>query len=184
MIAPLGAPSLAEAVRAGAEVYRQLRWSSGGPQVLRPGWVTRAASLPTSPVPEEVLDAAGRPRSTTAGYTPGPAGVAIALDPAASEFHRDGRYHVGGDRFSSDDLIDRYTQMVEQFPIWSIEDGIGETDTAGWQRLTERSASGCSWLVTTTSSPTLRFIASQCAPGSATPRSIKVNQVGTVSRNP
>ena len=71
-----------------------------------------------------------------AGYIPGRDGVAIALDPAASEFHRDGRYHVGGESLSSDDLIDRYAQMIDEFPIWSIEDGLGETDTAGWQRLT------------------------------------------------
>ena len=61
-----------------------------------------------------------------AGYTPGRDGVAIALDPAASEFHRDGSYTVNGQSLSSDNMIARYGAMVEAFPIWSIEDGLGE----------------------------------------------------------
>ena len=71
-----------------------------------------------------------------AGHIPGRDGVAIALDPAASEFHRDGRYHVNGESLASNDLIERYARIVTDFPVWSIEDGLGETDTVGWQKLT------------------------------------------------
>lgn len=71
-----------------------------------------------------------------AGYTAGRDGVAIALDPAASEFFRDGGYHVAGQALSSDDMIDYYTELVDQFPIWSIEDGLAEDDSDGWVRLT------------------------------------------------
>lgn len=86
-------------------------------------------------MPEEVLALIVRAISE-AGYATGRDGVAIALDPAASEFHRDGRYTVGGESLSSQDMIERYKQMIDEFPIWSIEDGLGETDTAGWQELT------------------------------------------------
>ena len=65
------------------------------------------------------------------------AGVAIALDPAASEFHQaDGSYRVNGVNLSSADMIARYTAMIEAFPIWSIEDGLGEADSDGWKQLT------------------------------------------------
>nr|WP_264028860.1 hypothetical protein [Mycobacterium mantenii] len=54
------------------------------------------------------------------------------------EFHRNNRYEVGGHSLSSEEMIDRYAQMVDEFPIWSIEDGMGESDTSGWRALTER----------------------------------------------
>jgi enolase len=74
-----------------------------------------------------------------AGYTPGRDGVAIALDPAASEFRAEnGAYRVGGEELSSDRLIDRYEEIVERFPVWSIEDGLAEDDWDGWTRLTAR----------------------------------------------
>ncbi|MYX43715.1 phosphopyruvate hydratase, partial [Streptomyces sp. SID89] len=75
-----------------------------------------------------------------AGYTPGRDGVAIALDPAASEFRHadDGLYHVAGDALTSDRLINRYEEVLDRFPVWSIEDGLAEDDWDGWVRLTER----------------------------------------------
>jgi enolase len=66
------------------------------------------------------------------GYSPGHNGIAIAiaLDPAASEFRQDdGTYRVAGQTHSSNDMIARYEQMITDFPIWSIEDGLGEDDT-------------------------------------------------------
>jgi len=62
-----------------------------------------------------------------AGYTPGRNGIAIALDPAASEFCRDGEYHVSGQRLTTGEMIDWYGELVRDFPIWSIEDGLPRT---------------------------------------------------------
>ncbi|MFF9352470.1 hypothetical protein [Streptomyces sp. NPDC014734] len=73
-----------------------------------------------------------------AGCTPGRDGVAIALDPAASESRENGRYLVAGEELASDRLIDRYAEMINRFPVWSIEDGLAEDDWEGWIRLTER----------------------------------------------
>ena len=179
MLAPLGAPSLPEAVRAGAEVYRRLRGELAG-RNLATGLGDEGGFAPEIACPEEVLTLLVA-AINDAGYIPGRDGVAIALDPAASEFHRDGRYHVGGESLSSDDLIDRYAQMIDEFPIWSIEDGLGETDTAGWQRLTAALGErvqlvGDDNFVT---NPALIAFAVRAQIGNAA--LIKVNQVGTVS---
>jgi enolase len=75
-----------------------------------------------------------------AGYKPGTDGIAIALDPASSEMHEsDGTYrYSAGVRLTTDQLIDRYEALISKYPIWSIEDGLGEDDWAGWERLTAR----------------------------------------------
>jgi enolase len=135
MIAPLGAPSLQEAVRAGAEVYRRLR-STLVDRNLATGLGDEGGFAPELDGAEEALALISKAISD-AGYLAGREGVAIALDPAASEFHRDGRYRLGWQSLSSDELIERYRSMVDEFPVWSIEDGMGEHDTDGWQKLTE-----------------------------------------------
>ncbi|MET8405368.1 phosphopyruvate hydratase [Streptomyces sp900116325] len=136
MLAPLGAPSLPEAVRAGAEVYARLkaRLAKGGHPT---GLGDEGGFAPDIDRPEDVLTVLVE-AITDAGYTPGRDGIAIALDPAASEFCEDGRYRVAGEELSADQLIDRYEEMVSRFPVWSIEDGLAEGDWDGWARLTER----------------------------------------------
>lgn len=179
MIAPIGAPSLPEAVRAGAEVYARLR-SVLAERNLATGLGDEGGFAPEIGCPEDVLallvQAIG-----DAGYVTGTAGVAIALDPAANGFHRDGFYRVNGETLSSDDLIERYTNIVQKFPVWSIEDGMDEHDTAGWRKLTEKLGDrvqlvGDDNLVT---NPDL--IASAVRAGIGNAALIKVNQVGTVS---
>jgi len=167
MIAPIGAPSLPEAVRAGAEVYGRLR-AVLAERGFATGLGDEGGFAPEIASPEEVLALIVHAISD-AGYTPGRDGVAIALDPAASEFHRDGRYAVGGESLSSEDMIDRYAQMVDEFPIWSIEDGLGETDSEGWQKLTGRIGER------------VHLIAAAVGAGIGNAALIKVNQVGTVS---
>jgi enolase len=71
---------------------------------------------------------------TDAGYEPGRNGVAVALDPAASEFYRDGRYRVAGEVLSMLDMIAFYADLVDRFPVWSIEDGQADED---WVQLTK-----------------------------------------------
>jgi len=179
MIAPLGAPTLAEAVRAGAEVYAELRrlLAAAGHET---GLGDEGGFAPEIDRPEEVL-AVLVAAIEGAGYTPGREGVAIALDPASSEFWEDGRYLVAGESLSTDDMIDRYEQMVADFPIWSLEDGLAERDTDGWVRLTGRLGDriqlvGDDNLVTNPA-----IIAQAVADGAGNAALIKVNQVGTVT---
>ena len=137
MIAPVGAPSMAEAVRAGAEVYSALRRELSG-RHLSTGLGDEGGFAPEIAEPEEVLALLVQAISD-AGYKPGTDGVSIALDPASSEFRQsDGRYRVAGQLLSSSDMIDRYTLMTTQFPVHLIEDGLGEDDDDGWIALTAR----------------------------------------------
>jgi enolase len=136
MVAPLGAPTMAEAVRAGAEVYAALRGLLVG-KGLATGLGDEGGFAPEISQPEEVLGLLVQ-AIETAGYEAGRGGVAIALDPASSEFYRDGAYEVGGERLSSDDMIARYEAIVADFPVWSLEDGLAEDDWDGNVRLTER----------------------------------------------
>jgi enolase len=179
MIAPIGAPTLAEAVRAGAEVYAALRRLLAD-KGFATGLGDEGGFAPQIDRPEEVLGVLVA-AITAAGYTPGREGVAIALDPAASEFYRDGRYHVAGEALSSDEMITRYEAITTDFPVWSIEDGLAEGDWDGWRRLTTRLGErvqlvGDDLLVT---NPTI--IAEAISTGAANAALIKLNQIGSVS---
>ena len=136
MVAPVGAPSFPEALRAGAAVYARLRalLQAKGEAT---GLGDEGGFAPNIARPEDVLTLIVQ-AITDAGYPTGRAGVAIALDPAASEFYRDGAYHVAGDTLSSDDMIARYEAIATDFPVWSLEDGLAEGDWDGWERLTAR----------------------------------------------
>jgi enolase len=180
MIAPLGAPSFREALRAGAEIYATLR------AVLRErglsvGLGDEGGFAPEIGDPAEVLEllvtAIG-----AAGYEAGSDGVAIALDPAASGFRlEDGRYRVSGRDLSSLDLISYLEELVDRYPIWSIEDGLGEDDWDGWvpltQRLGERVQIVGDDIFVTNPSIIERAISSDVANAAL----IKVNQIGSVS---
>jgi enolase len=179
MIAPVGAPSLPEAVRAGAEVYRRLR-STLVERNLATGLGDEGGFAPEINCPEEVLVLITQ-AIDAAGYTAGRTGVAIALDPAASEFHRDGRYWLGGESLSSDELIERYRRIVETFPVWSIEDGMGEHDTAGWQKLTAVLGDRVQLVGDDNFVTNPDIIASAVRAGIGNAALIKVNQIGTVT---
>jgi enolase len=138
MLAPIGAPDFPEALRAGAEVYQALRGllHSRGHST---GLGDEGGFAPNLKTPEEVLDLLVE-AIVAAGYTPGPEGVAIALDPASSEMHEpDGTYRYSpGVRLTTDEMIDRYDALTTKYPIWLIEDGLAEDDWDGWVKLTER----------------------------------------------
>ena len=115
MVAPLGAPSMAEAVRAGAEVYAALRRELSG-RKLSTGLGDEGGFAPEISEPEEVLRLLVQ-AITNAGYQTGTDGVSIALDLAASEFRQpDGTYRVAGALLSSDDLIERLASITAEFP--------------------------------------------------------------------
>ena len=137
MIAPVGADSFAHALRIGAEVYhelqRTLKTRGLGTAVGDEGGF--APALQTNDAPLELLTSAIQ----SAGYSPGEH-VAICLDPAASEFYREGRYELGaeGRALDSEEMVTYWETITNAYPVLSLEDGMAEGDWEGWAELTER----------------------------------------------
>lgn len=180
MIAPLGAPDMTEAVRAGAEVYAALRRRLGDAGHST-GLGDEGGFAPAFSRPEEALDAITL-AITDAGYTPGRDGVAIALDPAASEFRqRDGRYRVDGKLLTSDDLIAQYARIIDDYPVWSIEDGLGEDDHDGWAQLTRELGRRVQLVGDDNFVTNPEIIARAVDDDIANAALIKLNQIGTVT---
>ncbi len=136
MILPVGAPSLREAVRWGAEVFHALKGllSAAGHNTgigdeggFAPNLDSNVAAL------DFILKAI-----ETAGYRPGE-DIALGLDAAATEFFRDEAYHLAGEGrvLSADEMVSYYGDLVANYPILSIEDGLAEDDWDGWVALTE-----------------------------------------------
>jgi enolase len=179
MVCPLGAPSMAEAVRAGAEVYSALRTrlSVGGHAT---GLGDEGGFAPNLSEPEEVLELIVA-SIADAGYPTGAQGVGIALDPAASELYSEGMYVVGGARLTSADMIARYEEMIERFPIWSLEDGLGEQDPEGWKQLTASLGDKVQLVGDDNFCTNPAIISAAIADGIANAALIKLNQIGTVT---
>jgi enolase len=179
MVAPIGAPTLADAVRAGAEVYARLRQRLAD-RGLTTGLGDEGGFAPDLAAPEDVL-ALLVEAIDDAGYRAGLDGVALAMDPASSEFYRDGAYHVAGERLSSDELIDRYDELARGFPLWLLEDGLAESDWDGWARLTDRLGDRLELVGDDIFCTNATTIADAVARGVANASLIKVNQIGTVT---
>lgn len=137
MIAPVGANSFKQSLRMGAEVYHRLM------SVLKKKGLSSAVGdeggfAPNLSSNEEAIESIVE-AIKEAGYQPGE-DIAIALDPAASEFFEDGHYHLAGEgrKLGPAQMVDYYTQLVDKYPIVSIEDGMAEEDWEGWTLLTER----------------------------------------------
>jgi len=137
MILPVGAPSFAEAVRYGAEIFHALKFrlskaglvtAVGDEGGFAPDLANNAAAIEL--ILESINDAGLR-----AGDD-----VFLGLDCASSEFYRDGLYHFTStkEQMTSDQMIDKLSSWVEQYPIISIEDGLAEDDWSGWAQLTNR----------------------------------------------
>ena len=137
MVVPLGAPTFSEALRMGAETYHALH------RILRERHLSTGVGDEGGFAPdlghnEEALELLVS-AVEKAGFAPGRE-VALAIDPAASNFYRDGRYVLGTPqrRRSAEEMIEYYAGLVAQFPIVSIEDGLAEDDWDGWAALTRR----------------------------------------------
>lgn len=179
MLAPLGAPTMAEAVRAGAEIYAALRRSLAD-KGFATGLGDEGGFAPQITTPEDVL-ALLVAAIEDAGYRPGRDGVAIAMDPASSEFYRDGAYHVAGEALSSDEMIERYAQIVDRFPVWLLEDGLAESDWDGWERLTTRLGDRLQLVGDDLLCTNPAIIREAIARKAGNAALIKVNQIGTVT---
>ncbi len=179
MLAPLGAPTIAEAVRAGSEVYAALRGllNSRG---LAVGLGDEGGFAPEITQPEQALELLVEAISV-AGYTAGREGIAIAIDPASSEFYRDGVYHVAGVAYSSDEMIARYAEIIERFPVWLLEDGLAESDWDGWQQLTQRLGDKVELVGDDIFCTNPTIIGEAISGKVANASLIKVNQIGTVT---
>src|SRR5262245_11329559 len=180
MLYPLGAPSFSEALRWGAEVFHQLR------RVLHEqGYATGVGDeggfAPDLASNREAIELVLR-AIEQAGYRHGEQ-IALALDPAASEFFRDGAYVLEGEgvRKASDEMISFWEEWCGRYPIVSIEDGLAEQDWEGWARLTARLGSRVQLvgddLFVTNPSILKHGIQEKIANAIL----IKVNQIGTLS---
>lgn len=137
MIVPVGASSFSESLRYGVEVFHALRsilkkqgkiTAVGDEGGFAPDFDSNVAGV------EVILQAI-----EMAGYSPGK-DIALALDVASSEFYKEGLYHLAGEqkKLSSEAFVDYLANWVDQYPIISIEDGMGESDWEGWRYLTEK----------------------------------------------
>ncbi len=181
MIVPVGFDSFAEALRAGAEVFHTLKG------VLKARGLSTAVGdeggfapdLPSNRAALELMVEAIR----AAGYAPGEQ-VALAMDPAASEFFADGRYNLTGEGrtgLSSEEMVAVYEELVNEFPIISIEDGLAEGDWDGWKLLTRRLGDRIQLVGDDIFVTNPEIIARGIAEGVANSVLIKLNQIGTVT---
>ena len=180
MIMPVGASTLADAVRIGAEVFQTLK-----KQLKDAGHNTNVGDeggfAPNLKSADEALTFIMR-SIEKAGFKPGE-DVVLALDCAATEYYKDGRYdmHGEGKVFDSAAMTSYLADLCARFPIVSIEDGMGEDDWAGWKMLTERVGKtvqlvGDDLFVTNT-----ERLSRGIATGTANSILVKVNQIGTLS---
>ena len=136
MIIPVGAASLREAVRLGAEIFHSLKVL-----LKKAGHNTNVGDegglAPALRSSREALDFILQ-AIDAAGYQPGK-DIFLALDVAATEFYKEGRYHMAGEgkTFTSDQMVNYYQDLTTQYPIISIEDGLSEEDWAGWVNMTQ-----------------------------------------------
>ncbi len=180
MIYPVGAPTFAEALRWGSEVFHALKKVLGDK-----GHVTAvgdeggfAPNLTSNREAIELVLAAVE----KAGYRPGE-DVAIALDPAASEFSKDGVYDLAGEgvKKTSEEMIAFWQEWTERYPILSIEDGLAEDDWDGWAGLTKELGDRCQLVGDDIFVTNPAILREGIERGVANAILIKVNQIGTLT---
>jgi enolase len=180
MIAPVGATTFTEAVRMGSEVFHTLRAA-----LHRAGQHTNVGDeggfAPALRTAEEAL-AFITDAIIESGYAPG-ADVALALDPAASEFFRDGRYDYAGEGRTRtvEEHVAYLATLVADYPIVSIEDPVAQDDDGGWRRVTDALAGRCQVVGDDVFCTNVALLSEGIARGIANAILVKVNQVGTLT---
>ena len=180
MIMPVGAQSFREALRCGAEVFHALKKLCDGK-----GFPTTVGDeggfAPNLGSHQEALELI-QEAVAAAGYTVGE-DVVFALDCASSEFYRDGRYHLSAEglALSSEEFADYLADLVEKFPIVSIEDGMDENDRNGWKLLTTKLGGKVQLVGDDLFVTNPAILAEGIKDGIANALLVKVNQIGTLS---
>ncbi|MCP9987789.1 MULTISPECIES: phosphopyruvate hydratase [Streptomyces] len=178
MIAPIGAESFSEALRWGTEVYHTLKkvlkdkglsTGLGDEGGFAPDLESNRAAL------DLIMEAIKQ-----AGYTPGK-DVALALDVAASEFHKDGAYEFEGKSRTAAEMIDYYEELVASYPLVSIEDPLFEDDWDGWKAVTERLGSKVQLVGDDLFVTNPERLARGIEEGAANALLVKVNQIGSLT---
>ena len=180
MVMPIGAATFSEALQWGTETYHALKgiFEKRGLSTAVGDEGGFAPDLPDNETAVKVLVEA----IEATGRTPG-VDVAIAMDPAASEFYRDGAYHLDGEGrvLTSNELVDYWAELCSRYPIVSLEDGMAEDDWDGWRRLTDELGAkvqlvGDDIFVTNTT-----LIQKGIDRGVANSLLVKLNQIGTLT---
>ena len=178
MVAPIGAESFKESLRWGAEIYHSLKavlkkrglaTSIGDEGGFAPNLDSNRAALDLI---LEAIDAAG--------FKPGKE-IALAMDVAATEFHKDGKYSFEGKQKSSDEMIAYYADLVSSYPIVSIEDPLDEDDWDGWVKMTTELGSKIQIVGDDLFVTNPERLAKGIDLGAANALLVKVNQIGTLT---
>jgi enolase len=180
MVVPCGAPSFAEGLRMGVEVYHALKKVLAA-KGLATSVGDEGGFAPNLPSNEAALDVIME-AIEKAGYEAGK-DIYLAVDVAATELLKDGKYHLASNNMilSSDEMVDFYADLANKYPLISIEDGLGEDDWEGWKTLTDRLGStvqliGDDLFVTNT-----ERLARGIEAGVCNSILIKLNQIGTLT---
>jgi enolase len=181
MIVPLGAPSFSEAIRMGSEIFHALKsllhQRGMGTGVGDEGGFAPAGLRSNEEPIELLLDAI-----QSVGYTPGTQ-VAIALDPAATEFFSDGKYTLAREQATLDSagLVQKYAAWRDKYPLVSIEDGLAEDDWDGWKALTKALGDRVQLVGDDLFVTNVERIRRGVTEGAANAVLIKLNQIGTLT---
>ncbi len=180
MVMPVGASSFSEALRCGSEIFHALKSA-----LHQQGWSTGVGDeggfAPDIASTREALDFILQ-AVAAAGYSAGD-DVLIALDPAASEFFKDGAYVLAGEdkRLTPDEMVDYFEALLADYPIASIEDGLAEDDMTGWKLATERLGNRVQLVGDDLFVTNVRRLSMGIERGLANSILIKVNQIGTLT---
>jgi enolase len=178
MIAPIGAPTFSEAVRWGAECYHALKSVLKG-KGLSTGLGDEGGFAPDLSSNRKALDLILE-AVRKAGFTPG-RDIALALDVAATEFHSGGTYEFEGSKRSAEEMASYYAELLDAYPLVSIEDPLDEEDWDGWKALTEAIGSRVQLVGDDLFVTNPERLARGIDSGTANALLVKVNQIGTLT---
>ncbi|WP_132994083.1 phosphopyruvate hydratase [Gordonia zhaorongruii] len=178
MIAPIGAPTFKESLRWGAEVYHSLK-SVLHKQGMSTALGDEGGFAPDLPNTEAALNVIAE-AVDKAGYKFG-SDIVVALDSASTEFYTGGAYKFGGADKSADEMIEFYRKLVADYPIVSIEDGLGEDDWDGWAALTEAIGDKVQLVGDDLFVTNPERLEEGISKGIANALLVKVNQIGTLT---
>lgn len=178
MIMPVGAKTFKQAIQMGAEVYHNLK-----KVLISKGLITSVGDeggfAPKLSHNEDALILIVE-AIKKANYVPGK-DVCLAIDAAASELYEDGKYNFEGKKYSTKDMIDFYENIVNKYPIISIEDGLSENDWEGWIELTKRLGKKIQIVGDDIFVTNPKIIKKGIEKGVANSVLIKLNQIGTIT---